>query len=236
MAFAASDPIRKAGVILNDEDGVRWPFRERLDWINGALTDVLALKPSALGQSRTVSLAQGTRQAIPADASSLLRVTRNVTMGLDGVRVGGRVVEAVNRTDMDAAMPDWHDASIHPLATIVQHVIAEPEEPHAFYVYPPNSGTGMVEMLVAIPHPPLAPPANPNALTSYDGITVGLAVEYQPAILDYLLSRCFQKEAELAGSAARAQAHYLAFANSLGVKLANEKAYHVTRTYAERAP
>ena len=236
MAFPASEPIRQAGVILNDVDGVRWPFQERLDWINGALAEILSLKPSALGQSRQVSLGQGTRQAIPADASALLRVVRNITAGFGGVRVGGRVVEAVSRPDMDAAMPDWHDVSIHPSAAIVQHVIADPEEPKAFYVYPPNNGAGMVEALVAIPHPPLATPTSPNALASYEGVVVGLAVEYKPAVLDYLLSRCFQKEAELAGSAARAQAHYLAFANSLGVKLANEKAYHVTRTYAERAP
>lgn len=236
MAFSASEPIRQAGVILNDEDGARWPFQERLGWINGALADVIALKPSALGQSRPVSLGQGTRQAIPADASSLLRVSRNITIGVSGARIGGRVVEAVNRADMDAAMPDWHDPSIHPSAAIVQHVIADPEEPRAFYVYPPNNGAGMVEALVAIPHPLLVLPSAPTALTSYDGIVINLADEYKPAILDYLLSRCFQKEAEFAGSAARAQAHYLAFANSLGVKLANEKAYHVTRTYAERAP
>ena len=235
MPFPASEPMREAGVLLNDEEGVRWRFEERLDWINLGLGEILNLKPSALASSRVLQLNGGTRQTIPVDASSLVRAVRNITLNSQHERVGGKAIGTSNRIDMDTAAPDWHDMTIHPSSRIVDDVISDPEEPRAFYVYPPNNGQGMIEGLVAAPHPLLKAAAQ-NSIGAYDAVVIDLSREYQPAVLDYLLYRCLQKEAEPAASAQRAQQHYLAFANGLGVKLANEKAYHVSRTYPERTP
>lgn len=38
-------------------------------------------------------------------------------------------------------------------------------------------------------------------------------------LIDYVLYRMFSKDSEYAGNAARAQAHYTAFANSLGMEI-----------------
>ena len=236
MAFPASEPMRLAGVVLGDEDGVRWRFVERLDWLNAGLAEVLALKPSALAESRILDLIQGTRQTIPANASVLVRAIRNVTIGSNQARIGGRAIGTANRVDMDAMAPDWHDATLHPSSTTVKTVISDSEEPRAYYVYPPNSGQGHIEALVASPHPPLQRPTQSGSLGAYGAVSIGLSAEYLPAMTDYILHRCFQKEGEFASSAARAQQHYLAFANTLGVKLANERAHHVSRTYQERSP
>lgn len=236
MPFAASEPMRQAGVLLNDEEGVRWRFTERLDWINAALAEILNLKPSALARSHLISLEAGTRQELPPEASTIIRALRNVTLSSNQTRLGGRAINTSSRIDMDTIAPDWHDPTIYPSSVLVKEVLADPEEPKAFYVFPPNNGQGMIEVLLASPHPELQAPSQSATLVAYDTVMIELTSEYQPAVLDYLMYRCLQKEAELAGSALRANQHYLAFANGLGVKLANERAFHVSRSYPAREP
>lgn len=237
MAFTAAQVFQSANPLLNDDLGTRWPFAERLDWINHGTAEILTLKPSAFAESRVSALSVGARQEIPADAASLIRVVRNIISVSEGVRVAGRAITTTSRIDMDAAMPDWQDPNIHGLVQQVQHAVVDPmAEPRAWYTYPPNSGAGLAEIIIAKRPELLATPGSPTLLASYAASIVPLDDEYRPAMLDYLLYRCFLKEAEFAGSVQRAQAHYAAFANALGVKLANEVKFTPARTLAERQP
>jgi hypothetical protein len=82
----------------------------------------------------------------------------------------------------------------------------DPRNPLQFYVYPPNLGTGFVELSYS---------AVPAAVaTAGDNITINDLYAY--CLVDYMLYRAFSMDAEHAANAARAVAHYQAFLSALG--------------------
>lgn len=238
MTIPASSVLERVGELLNDEDADRWTLPDRLGWLHAGLMEILIHKPSALGKSVVLPVQYGTRQPLPDNAAGLIRIVRNITSADGEAREGGRVIRTVSRVEFDAGMPDWHNSIEHGLTkevgTAIVDVVAEPL---AWYCYPPNTGFGRVEAVLAIrPAPFPVPSINPNLIDPYRAIEVDIAAEYQGALVDYILYRCYSKEAEFAGSAQRAQGHYAAFANALGVKLANEVRYSAGRTQADRQP
>jgi hypothetical protein len=61
----------------------------------------------------------------------------------------------------------------------------------------------------------------PAAGTDYTDVTgnIDLPDIYGNIVLDYILYRAYTKDSEYAGNAQRAQAHYQAFGNALGVEM-----------------
>jgi len=62
----------------------------------------------------------------------------------------------------------------------------------------------------------------PNETPLVLGTTINIDDIYANALVDYMLYRAYSKDAEYAGNAQRAVAHYTAFSNSLGVLIKNE--------------
>jgi len=79
--------------------------------------------------------------------------------------------------------------------------------PKVFYVYPPaqSATTELVYSSVPMPH------ADSTG-------TIKLDDRYAPAILDYMLYRAYQKDADYAANDQRSQTAYQTFLNSLGVQ------------------
>jgi hypothetical protein len=191
--------LARAGVLLQDITNVRWPLSELLDWLNDGQRDIVLKKPNASVKNVAFALASGTKQTLPADAVQLIDVVRNVP---------GSVVRIVAREILDAQLPNWHGAAAQ---TVVQHYCYSELDLRHFYVYPPNTGTGNVEVIYS------AAPVN-----AAQGGVISLDDLYQSALLDYILYRAFSKDAEYAADPARANAYYLAFANALGLKVQSE--------------
>lgn len=199
----ASDIITRAGRLLFDPTHVRWTVDELIDYINDAQRQIVLLVPDANSRNESIQLQAGTRQPMPNNSIRLLRLTRN--MGADG-ETPGRVIYPTVRTALDSEIPDWHTST----DTTVEHYIYDPEVDRThFYVYP---GVGGQQVHVEIVYSVV--PATANAA----GDELELADQYISPIVDWVLYRCWAKDADYAGNPQRAQTHEQSFYQQLGIK------------------
>lgn len=193
----AQDLIDRVWFLLQDEGGVRWPAEEILRWLNEGQV-VLAAYPGAYTQTTTVDLSEGTRQQLPDDTWILQSISRNV----DDYGVPLSPVRLVTRQLLDSYAPDWHMEDEEPL---VENYVYDDREPSIFWVYPPNDGTGHVEVTYS------GIPADMTSVTD----TVAITDPYIPALVDYAVYRCQSKDSDYAPGSNIAQA----FFNSASVAL-----------------
>jgi len=187
MAIKASEVIDKAQKLMQD-DGVRYPDVDTmLPWLTDGLREAVNLKPTLGVTTIEEDLVAGARQTIG----------------------GVSVVKFVEHTPvtlafLNQAVPSWQN---HTAAAAVKFVAYDPNEPKVFYVYPPQpvdtSATISISEVI-----------DPTALTAiidnlpFDDI-------YGPALVDYLCYRCYLGEMD-AGSLARADQYFAAFAGKIG--------------------
>lgn len=206
MPVPASTIVADARVILQDQDLVRWSQPEMASWFNAAQQELTLIRPESCVLNASLGLQAGdTKQTIPTTATRLINVVRNMGSG----STPGRAIRLANRDVLDAQNPNWHT---DPAAAEIQHFVYDLRDPKVFYVYPrPRSGV-YVETVLAIP---------PTPVTENAGVITGnLSVDdiFANAVLDYILYRAFSKDSQYAGNAARAVAHYQAFAGSVGIR------------------
>lgn len=193
----------RAGILLNDTGAtLRWSLAERLGYINDGQREVVALRPDTNSKVAIIIAVTGTRQSVPSDGYSLLSVVRN--MGADGLTPGAPV-RSITREQLDSVVPAWH--SMNAAATTL-HYVFDPRLPKQFWVYPPAVAGQRLELMYS------AVPADLPSLAT----VITLDDIYAGSLLDYVLFRCYSKDAETPDMAARAVAHRQAFENSLGLK------------------
>lgn len=218
--------MERAGVLLNDEEHVRWTLSELADWINEAVRATVLAMPSASTESRVLTLQAGTLQEVPQDgdrkALRLLDIPRNLKSSAEP-RLGGRIVTRTNRATLDAQSPYWHDKSRTPYRKEVRHFVFDDLNPLEYYVYPGNDGTGTVEAVLSVLPVPLTASGDVDALGSWAG-DIGLPEPFSVPLLDYVLYRAQSKDDDGA-SAGRAAAHYQQFATAVGLKIAVNRAH-----------
>lgn len=223
MPTTAADIMATAGILLNDEDHIRWPPPELRTWINDGLKAIVLAKPSAKSSSRILSLAAGTLQSIVAVAgdptpTSLITVTRNITA--EGPpRIAGRTITVASRAVLDAVDPDWHTARAK---AEVRQIVFDEQNPLEFYVTPPNDGTGKVEAVCAVIPTLVAAPSDPDSVASYTD-AIDLPNLYDPVLVDYVCYRAHQKDST-AAEPGMADSYFSKFATALGIKIQVEGA------------
>lgn len=209
MPTPAQSIIRRCVETLQDNTSIRWPVSELVRYLNDAQREVILYRPDAAVTNAPVPLAAGSRQSLPSGGTKLVEVVRNSA----GTK---RAVRMVNREILDAQLPGWHAQTG---VTEVLHYMYDPREPRVFYVYPPAAASGAsVEVTYASVPADIAEPADGALYTAVSG-SIGVPDIYGNAVQDYVLYRAYTKDSEYAGNAARAQAHYAAFANALGVEI-----------------
>jgi hypothetical protein len=204
----AAQIIDRASIALQDIGNVRWKRPELLDDLNAGQRETVIRKPTAYTRLSTATMVAGTVQTLPTtdgtatiDPIQLIDVLRNAC---------GRAVRVIERDLMDLHNPDWHSAT---QTKLVQHYMVNVLDPTRFLVYPPNDGTGCLEVVYSANPPPIAT----------EGAVIALDDIYQDALLDYVLYRAFSKDAEYAADPARAAARYAAFLSSLDGKTRRER-------------
>jgi hypothetical protein len=207
--MTAAELIDRAALALQDTGNVRWKRPELLDHLNAGQRETVIRKPTAYARLSTATLVAGTVQTLPTtdgtgavDPIQLIDVLRNAC---------GRAVRVIERDLMDLHNADWHST---PQGKLVQHYMVNVMDPKRFLVYPPNDGTGCLEVVYS---------ATPPALTT-EAAVIALDDIYQDALLDYMLYRAFSKDAEYAADPARAAQRYAAFVSSLDGKSLHERA------------
>lgn len=176
----AKSIIDRAAYQLKDTPAKRWSRTEMLGWINDAQRAVVQAKPSANNVLAVVSLVSGTKQSLPSTGWLLLDVIRN--MNSDGT-TPNKVVRPVAREFLDRFDPDWHTKSA---TAVVDNFTYDTTNQTTFYVYPPNTGTGKLELNYS---------AVPADLTT-ESQTISLLDIYQPHLLAYVLAQACLKDAD----------------------------------------
>ena len=209
MPISAQSVIRRCVETLQDNTSIRWPVSELVRYLNDAQREVILYRPDAAVTNASVPLVTGSRQNLPVGGTKLVEVVRNSA----GTK---RAVRMVNREILDAQLPGWHAQTG---VTEILHYMYDPREPRVFYVYPPAAAMGAaVDLSYAAMPADIAEPSEGALYTSVTG-NLGVPDIYGNAVQDYVLYRAYTKDSEYAGNAARAQAHYGAFANALGVEV-----------------
>jgi hypothetical protein len=205
--IVASTIIDKAATQLLDQGNTRWTRAELLGWLNDGQRQITLMSPQTSNKVSTIKLVAGTRQNIPADGWSLLDVFRY--MGTDGLKPG-RAVRLISRELIDAYNPDWHSAS---RTNAPQNFLFDDQDQTAFYVYPPNTGNGYVQINYAP-----VPADLPN-----EAAAIAINDIYQTTLLDYVLYRANSKDAEYAPGIALASGYLTTFMGALQTRDKNDR-------------
>lgn len=195
----ASDIISQVRQQLMDMGTVqRWTDTELLGWLSDAQRAVVAVYPAAAPRDASVRLQAGTQQPIDPTWHSILHITRNC----DASGNPGRSVRLTTREQLDQFNPDWHIAT----ATSVVTNVAVDKDDTVFYVYPPNDGTGYLEVVYAL---------IPGQLALTDAIAV--KDSWRAALFNYTMGMAHLKDSDFAGGAAAAKVYMDAFTALMGV-------------------
>ena len=207
MALTGANLISRIQDSLQDTTGVRWTEAELLRYINDAQREVVNFKPEASAKHVNKGLATGTEQAVPG--LTLIKVVRNVSSNQDAA-TGGRAIRLVDSDVLNSIEPDWHNPTVTGDAahgSVIKHYVFDPDDPKKFYVYPGvKSGlNAYIEIVYS------DVPTDLSATSS----TIAIDDIYGNALIDYVLYRCYLKDAEFAGNAQRANTHYQLFMASI---------------------
>jgi hypothetical protein len=207
MAIAAKDIIHRSVDTLQDTTSIRWPISELVRYLNDGQREVVLYRPDAMITNAALDCEAGSKQTLPTGGAKLIDVVRNT--------VSKRAVRLTNREILDSQMPGWHGYT--PVADAL-HYMFDPRDPKVFYVYPPLLTTASLDIVFA------AYPANiiePGEGASHDDVggNISLPDIYGNILNDYVLYRAYTKDSEYAGNGQRAQNHYAAFANALGIEI-----------------
>lgn len=208
MPITAQSVIRRVIETLQDNTSIRWPVSELVRYLNDGQREVVLYRPDSMVTNATVSCVAGTKQSLPANGAKLIEVVRNASGAKKAVRL-------TNREILDAQTPGWHNL---PGSVDVLHYMYDPRDPRVFYVYPPATATAQLDIVYAAYPTDITEPADGALYTAVTG-NIGLPDIYGNVLQDYILYRAYTKDSEYAGNAARAQAHYAAFANALGIEM-----------------
>ncbi len=205
MSTTALQIINRVRDTLLDASAAVWSNDDLLDYMNEAQRAAVFLKLDANPVQEHVSLAAGVVQSIPQGQSGVLDGAGiiDVTHNLVGVALG-RVVTLVDKELLDETNRFWPAST--PEVT-VENWCADPRDPTRFYVSPPNSGAGIVNIVYGgIPD-----------LIFTTGQTIGLRDTYVPFIINYMLSQAYSKNS-LKGDVAKTGYYMQQALQMLGIK------------------
>lgn len=196
-----------ARTLIDEGTSRRWAEVELLTYINEAIRAAISRKPSASVTTTNVLLQAGSLQNVPALCIVVQDI--NTNMGTDGI-TPGRAITLIDKATLNTTVLDWRSVAN---ATVTKHWMYSPKtDPKIFHVYPGSQGTNYVEMTYS------TIPVELDEVTD----TIPLDDMYLNPIMEYVLFRCFEKDADTPNNQARATAHFQAFLQMLGAKVSTE--------------
>jgi len=191
-SVTATAIIERCQKILQD-DNIRWPETELIDWLNDAMRYIVLQRPDSNMKAGTFTCVAGTRQTLTSTFSTALRL-RSVVHNVS--HATKRAVKLVTQSTLDNEHPGWHGETA---VGDIQAYVFDPLLPKQFLVYPPATVGTTLEVVYS---------DAPTAVTSGTvGNTVDLDDTFVGVIVDLILARAYAKDAEYAANLQRAQAH-----------------------------
>lgn len=204
--------------VTKDYGRVRWSLAELARWLNEAQDQIAELAPRAASTYKTLSLAAGSRQDLRTIDSSVrwLRMY-DILCNTDPTTNAptGATVRQVSRPILDAAFRTWRGTA--PTSQAVEEFALDEREPYTFDVMPPIvAGVGVYALVAVKPAPVMVLDGTGTALADPNEV-FGLADGWDIPAVDYVLFRCFNKDANDASYEAQARDHLQLFQVALGV-------------------
>lgn len=211
--------IEQASQILVDEQFDLWSKQNLLGYYNMALAAICNFRKDAVSTTANVPTKRGTLQELPANASALIKVTRN--MGTVSVPKGGRVITILDQEKLDSWFPNWHSEEPEDLSFTAEHYTYDERVPRNFYVYPAAHIDNLIEVIYAV-----APTHVRIADGDWATDTTLLQLEdaYKNAVIFYILWQAYAKESDNQNNAQRAATYQGAFNQSIGNKSQSDSA------------
>lgn len=208
MTIAAQSIVRRVVETIQDNTSIRWPVAELVRYLNDGQREITLYRPDAIRITGPVVLVAGARQTLPSGATKLIEFWNNAT----GTK---RAVRLTNREILDSQSPNWQGLTG---VQDILHYMYDPRIPIEFFVYPPAAvGASLTGAYSAMPVD-VTEPADGALYTAVSG-SISVPDIYGNTLQDYILYRAYTKDSDYAGNANRAQAHYAAFANALGIEI-----------------
>lgn len=194
--FTGTQIVARARFLSQDTDPAKYRDSDpdMLAWLNEATRALCELVPAESLSTEDLVLVAGAKQTIPARATALVDVVRNVD---------GNAVTPTSRELLDVFTPGWQTMAN---ASSIVHYIPSAKNPKVFHTYPPATAGVELEVVLAVP------PAEMAALTE----TIKVNDTYAAALINYVLFRLYSKDAEDAANAALAKGYYDAFRAASG--------------------
>lgn len=230
MPLLASELFQSCGYELNDlepgNEHVRWSVTELAEYLTGAIAIVAALKPTLYTSFVPIRLSPGVVQTVPAEYTELIDVLYNLnsdgTQGEPVTQGSFTAARALGRPSCANAYGDY----------VVRSYTAHPENDTYFYVDPPVPQIPPYPAVWALVR--LGP--IPITVSTDEVIMANTTPEtYREALKDWMLYRAWSKDTESTESFNKAQAHYKAFYQFLGVPPRDKDAVPVASTARETA-
>ena len=207
MTTTAQSVIQRAQDVLQDVAGVRWPATELARYFNDGQRALITLRPDQGSATAAFVPVAGARQTIPATSISLIAIQGNTSGTKRAVRpVDGAMLDAFNR--------DWRAMTG---VTEYANYVYDPRDPRTFWLYPPSSGGGSIDLTTSVYPTDIAVPGG----AAYTTVTGNMSIPdiWDNTLLNYILARAYTKDAEFGGNAQLSGAYMQAFSTGAVVQL-----------------
>lgn len=185
--------------------GIRWTTAELCGWLDDAYRELAVLDPDSFVTKTTFSVtASSVFQKLPDGVIKLV----------DIIKATGRV-RKIERAVLDDQLPGWYSASA---TANPEYYMYDPRTPEHFLLYPkPSSALTLTLAYVKVDSGGTTVPTT----VSDAGAVAPIKVDdkYVSTLVNYMLYRCYLKDAEYAANSDRAIGYYNALQASLQAKL-----------------
>ena len=207
MTISAQSIIQRTSETLYDMTSIKWPVSRQIRYLNDGQRDTVLHRPDAMNTPFVWTLVAGAKQTLPVDGEKVIDVLSNAT----GSR---RAVTKVDRALLDAQVPGWRGLTG---STEILHWMYDPRDPKTIETFPPAAVGAALDSEYARRPTDIADVPAGSLYTAVAG-NISIGDLFANALQDYILFRCHSENTQHA-QPARAQAHYAAYANALGVEL-----------------
>lgn len=186
---------------LTDKDSVTWSAPTLIMYLNQAMLALVSVRPDASEYTTILTLAAGSKQALPADGLRLLSIFRNTNAA--GAFIGP-IVRHIERTSLDDLNASWMQEAP---SEFCQEYWYDERAPRQFWTSPVIAGARVEASICRIP---------PTVVSPDDDIPVDDV--FVPALREWILYLAWGRDDEKSPTSSRAKDHRATFFNLLGVK------------------
>lgn len=171
MTILAATILDSVAGTLLDRAHRTWSAPDLLSYLNEALRATAFVKPDMYIVEHVFTPAIGEAQECPNDTVALFDIPRNT---------GGRVITQVDKGLLDESNRFWPAGT---KTSVVEHFTYDPRYPRRFVLFPPNDGTGSIDLnRGAVP---------PQVM--YDAEEIDIPASYQTVLEQFVIGKCYAK-------------------------------------------